>query len=243
MRPRLGHALLVLAFAAGCDKPRTVTVKVVNPFAPAEMKVSFRGKEVGRSRGPVTMTTIRAPSSRNEWELADDFTLTVATPCGEHAVPSSFPTDVEATSFRLGVWPSRDHVFVDNRGGPARRLMIGELAFDAAPDALSGLDVLVEHCARPIPIELDGRRIGQIGPSPQRGALVDPTGSRCYRLRQIKYGAGSEHPGDAPVLFTRALVHPLEHFVEHMLEAAPATVKVHTMDAQRHEVLEVPCPP
>ena len=234
-------AVCLLWFVIGCDKPRTLTVD--NPFAPAEMTVRFRGEVVRRFHEPKSTMTVHARSTKGTWEITEDVKLTIATPCGEIAPPRVFPADVAEASFRMEVWQSWVKVWVDNRGGPARALGVGDVRYEAKPDALSSFEILVEHCAPPVPIVLDGKRIGAIEDVRGHGVLVDPTGARCYQLRHVKYGMGSEYPGDPPAFFAPAEVHALAPIVEHMLEPAPSKVTVHMLDAARHSILEVPCAP
>jgi hypothetical protein len=102
--------------------------------------------------------------------------------------------------------PTTVKVLVDNRGGPARRLVVGGFGYAIPADRASTLDVQAPQCPAMTKAALDGAEIGELpvvedhrewayyDDLPRRTVLIDPGGTRCYRMTTGHY---APHGGGA----------------------------------------------
>ncbi|MCI0655912.1 MAG: hypothetical protein L0170_02450 [Acidobacteria bacterium] len=146
------------------------------------------------------------------------------------------------------------HVWVDNRGGPAHDLSLGELHHPILADTYESFRLLAPDCEEAATLKLDGQDIGAVplrradDPMVPDRVLVDTSGSRCYRLRRLHYGQGL-NPTPPPLMLVRKPAHVFNasFSVMYMFEEAPETITVKTPQGIpgfgfRGELLEARCP-
>lgn len=248
-------AIVVAVFAAcGAYVARSMmktprTGKVENPYAPIPIEVRYRDAKVGEvtvDKGEVTFFARRKDPT---YDAKDDLSFFVATPCGTQRIAQVFTFGDDDDRFHADMFRSHWVASVDNRGGPARRLRVGEMDIAVAADQVVRRELYVEPCAGDIRVRLDDEELGAVRGG--YGFLVDPTGKRCYRLREVKYGGLFLPFGGAPPekieRYDGKKLHPMNHIVEHLLERAPDKVETYTMkgmvpSAERNEVLECEAP-
>jgi hypothetical protein len=245
-------SIVVAAFVVGgavlawrmTKTPRTGPVE--NPFAPTPIEVRFRDRKVGEVVAAKGEATFFARRSEDMYEVTDDVHLFVPTPCGVQRLKDVYVFPENGDRFRVDVSHSYWVASVDNRGGPARRLRIGELDVPVDADRVVRRELFVAPCGE-MRVRLDDEDLGRVKPEGY-GFLVDPTGKRCYRMRDVKYGGSLLFPFAAPpepkvAIFRAKKLHPMAGIVEHLLERAPDKVETYTMrgmmpSAERREILE-----
>lgn len=122
---------------------------------------------------------------------------------------------------------------------PDARATAGKIALTA------GKNHLISGPCGAVPIEIDGKPIGELAPAlagKPGGVFVTSDPARCYQMRLVQYGgAGAAFP---PTILRGASVYPLDVSIEHFLEAAPPQVddRVGMGYESRTEVLAIPCP-
>jgi hypothetical protein len=246
LAPRSALIVVAAALVACGDKTRTGPME--NGLSPTRVDVGFRGKPVARVTEAKTTLTFTAPARQRTYEIIDDLTFDVESPCGKKRLRPASDVSVypDEEGFRVQVGRSYRTLFVDNRAGPARKLTLGETTFDVPADVLFRRAVYVEQCPDPLRIAIDGEKLGDAGDWRTFDFLVDPTGVRCYELTKVDYGGihvGAYTPETKQL--RRARLHSTGAIVEHMLENAPD--KVETLKvlggATRHQILEVACDP
>lgn len=145
------------------------------------------------------------------------------------------------------------YFWVDNRGGPAHDLSLGELHHPIPADTYESFQLLAPDCEEAATLKLDGQAIAAV-PLPRVDdtmvpdrVLVDTSGSRCYQLRHLHYGQGIS-PSPPPRMLVKKPAHVFNasFSLMYMFESAPDSVTVRTPPGVsgfdfRGELLEVPC--
>jgi len=129
--------------------------------------------------------------------------------------------------------------FVDNRGGPARTLRIGTLELAVAGNAVFRQPVYTDPCDGTVVVMLDGASLGPM--DVKKSLLVDPTGKRCYSVREVYYGLPMFAPDPKPPeLLSPKKLREVSSLTS-VLEPAPERVQTIGISADRKELMEVPC--
>lgn len=145
-------------------------------------------------------------------------------------------------------------LFVDNRGGAARKIAIGGVAREVAANAVTTLEVPAPPCAAMADVALDGESIGTLPVYPAnpdyrdlrpRDFVVDPTASRCYLAATVSYTPnGSAEGGSDPTIetFEKAWFHAVTPRIDTpFLERAPERIESYAGYGSRSHLIEIAC--
>lgn len=148
-------------------------------------------------------------------------------------------------------------VWVDNRGGKQVQLSVGEVSYSIPAGSYENWDFAVPDCAEGATVKLNGTPIGTV---PQRGDpelhfagnfLVDASGNRCYRSRDLRYSVlGWTTMEPETRYYRRKGLHKLElGWIHFFLKPAPKTISSQEFSLMGspsalefvHELVDVPC--
>ncbi len=143
-----------------------------------------------------------------------------------------------------------DRVWVDNRGGPSRKLELGYAAHTVPADSTFRIDVASPPCAGMGTIVLDGTHIGTL-PVIEQGLeftaygnkhdfLIDAGASRCYRSTRVTYGISNSGPDND--LYKKAPLHALAHPIDAFLKEVPDSIRAYG-GGHRTQLVDMPCEP
>lgn len=160
-------------------------------------------------------------------------------------------------------------IAVDNRGGSQHEVSLGSVARMIPPNSAGVSTWWAPECEGGAPVKLDGQVIGSVPKreewSSQRSVdcdnapigslaraacssafLIDTSGNRCYRVRELTYGPHSPYfGGTESASFSASRFRRLPG-LDYFLENAPAGVSVPFAMAgaytSRTEVTEARCP-
>jgi len=128
------------------------------------------------------------------------------------------PLKLSAQLSHVGEAPATFHLYLDNRGGAAAELALGEHRVTLPADRTDELEVVAPDCSEGTRVKLNGQEIGKVPvgqPNPNRqltyyslgtpddsiegdnAAVVfflDASGQRCYRLTEKNYSPGGSSP-------------------------------------------------
>jgi hypothetical protein len=220
MRAVLAAAVLLTA----CDHPRTVYVE--NPYAPADLKLSYNGRVVATISDAEDPFVIHTRAWTSTLQVEEGIGATLETPCGPRTLlkgPNLGVVLRDGDGFKLtGLGPPKWTLWIDNRGQPQTTVGLNTMKFIAPAGAVLQRPVLTESCAT-MYLEIDGRHIGTVSPG-GAGVLVDTGGQRCYDARRVVYDSlGSVFFGAAPKapageLLSPAYLHPMPMRIEYLLK-------------------------
>ena len=167
--------------------------------------------------------------------------------------------------------------WTDNRRGAEARLAIGQMEVKVPADAHQEYVLPVAECPGGLEVKLDGKKVADlpavvatkgfeqgnsyslghpdVDESISRVFLFDPSGTRCYRITEKKYGKpGADYfgfaPGETEMTYRRKHLHRMMQTEVHFfLEKAPKTLQVNTQFSAvsyglfelRNELVEIPC--
>ncbi len=177
-----------------------------------------------------------------------------------HADESGQPARISGLLDRLPsslTWSLK--FLVDNRAGGAAQLSVGQVVL-AIPAGASGMwDFPPPACEQGSVIRLNGTQVGTV-PKEQwwpptktptdEPFLIDTSGQRCYRSRQLEYApkGGIAFVSPETHYYNRRALHQLalyspEFFLEPAPKEIPASVALFPeLQAEVvHELIEVPC--
>jgi hypothetical protein len=219
---------------------RSATIE--NAYAPLAVDVEYEGKVVSRVAEPKGSFRFRAPRRVPTWLLSDELSFYIEAPCGRQRLEDVFVSPGEGEKLRIDMMTrSAASLVVDNRSLPAGELSAGEVSLAVAADHASRFTLFLGSCRPLLELRWQGQRIGEA----VRSVLVDPSGSRCYALRHVKYsalGALGIGVGDDVKHLGRAKVHSLDETIDYLFESAPESVESATISADRDELTEEACP-
>jgi hypothetical protein len=136
----------------------------------------------------------------------------------------------------LGSLPTSS-LYVDNKGNDAIEVACGEVKFKVAAGARERLAVLTPPPGSRIPLTLDGEEVGVLDGD---HVLIDVTGSRTYRFRELVYSAGVDpawlNPNHVPdrlptpdIVIEPGYVHKLPRKLDYFLSPPPPTITITTI--------------
>jgi hypothetical protein len=188
-------------------------------------------------------------------------TVTALFPCGwkpltvvlaKSNMPDEEPDQI---SLQAEIWSHRDSMYlqgrpgmttvvVDNRGGPARRLALGEWKGQVKADTAEVFHIGLPDCEAGKAVSLDGEILGTLS-DPKKTVLVDPEGKRCYHFRGLNYFKAGE-AGWSPWTYglSRRKLHVIAEAngkIDHLFEKAPSSVHSTLGFEQRSELTERSC--
>jgi len=221
---RFGAALLAALIFAGCSKPPDFTVKLDAPGALGDF-THYKLVVDGAPVGPFTATLpyqFSAPGHRADKprDMLPRVEASVLSVCGwepakvqmsapsegeierarkeKRSVPMTMYLDFQRPSFQQVT------VVVDNRGGPAFRLAVGEYEQPvAANDAGKVFFPYSPQCDQGKQLRMNGETIGKIEddvhtPGTALPLLLDISGAHCYRYEWRTYSSySSMGPGSS----------------------------------------------
>jgi hypothetical protein len=254
---------VVLAIAVGCLLyrrhhlselvERSATIE--NVYAPLALEIEYQGNVVGRVIEPKGSFHFGVPRRVFTQQLADGLSFFVEAPCGRRRLDyvSAAGTTDENLGFvtiplyaagppyasDLTVRNRSSALIVDNRSLPAGKVSAGQLSLDVAADHASTFTLFLGSCPPLFELRWQGQDIGKA----VRSVLVDPSGTRCYALRNVKYSApwlGSQ--GNEVKHLAPAKVHPLDRPVDYLFESAPHSIQSVTISQDKDELTEEACP-
>jgi hypothetical protein len=127
-------------------------------------------------------------------------------------------------------------LYVDNRNHEPFQLQCGELKFEVPANTTRKWSVPALEKGDTVSVQLDGKIAGEVG---AQNLLVDASGTRSYRWRELDYGGGlmqlmeATGQGNRPLprirFFSNARVHTLPDKVDYFLEPAPDKIQVTVM--------------
>jgi len=226
------------------ETPRSGTVE--NPWAPIPLEVRYQEQSIATVTTKEAPITVRAPRGAETVDALrwGDGKLeeAVDTPCGRRflsVISTSIDSD-DAGGFRAKTSEIGSiTAFVDNRGGPARTLRIGTLELAVAGNAVFRQPVYTDPCDGTVVVMLDGASLGPM--DVKKSLLVDPTGKRCYSVREVYYGLPMFAPDPKPPeLLSPKKLREVSSLTS-VLEPAPERVQTIGISADRKELMEVPC--
>jgi hypothetical protein len=248
---RFGAALLAALVFAGCSKPPEFTVKLDAPGALGDF-THYKLVVDGAPVGPFTATLpyqFSAPG--HSWKRPKDMLphveASVLSVCGwepakvqmsapsegeleragkeKRSVPVTMYLDFERPSFQQVT------VVVDNRGGPAFRLAVGEYERTIpANDAGKEFFPYWPRCDQAKQLRMNGETIGKIeddvhAPGTALPLLLDTSGSRCYRYESRTYSNfPSMGPGGGQRTYKPQRVRTLSSNIDFFLQPLPTVV-------------------
>ena len=202
-------------------------------------------------------------------------TVELLRPCGWHKaqsryeLPQLFEVEQALRENRLPVvklWFREDdaskgqiELLIDNRKGSELRIALGMQEAEVAAGELEFLYFPPPDCAEGRVVHLNGREVARIeglleasGKRPaSRLFLLDPSGSRCYRMSDVAYtreDAPSYSPTDSQAIqFRQKLLHELPRRPDFLIGAAPPSVQIqvpadkYPSQLRRTQLVEVPC--
>jgi len=189
---------------------------------------------------PVNIKVLKAPTTQQiSAAMEGDRPLAV-----NLSVDQGFPRDW------LGVW-------VDNRSGEQFELSLGQLKYTIPAGSSAKWDFAVPDCDEGSVMRINGTEIGVV---PQKGdavlntamqLLVDVSGKRCYRSRDLEYNnMGWTAQAPQTRTYRGERLHKLDFgAVSFFLQPAPKTISSQDFSvpgtdmpfALAHELVEVPC--
>ncbi len=257
---------LVISALLGCRKqPPDFHIKLEAPGSGVftKYKLTVDGAEMGAfSSTQAHEFTVRGHSGDDPREMLPRMDASVLYVCGWQAAkvdlqpPSRYAVeqaDKEKRSVPLTMYldfrPSWQDVtvLVDNHGGPAARLAVGEYEQPVAADEAGRISFPYwPHCDEARQLRLNGETIGNLEEEPTlpgtaRAMLLDISGSHCFRHEWRTYSNFPEFGGSGHQIFEaqrlRALSGPINYFLQPLLSVEYSTESV----VQKSSLNEVPC--
>ena len=119
--------------------------------------------------------------------------------------------------------------WLDNRGGPAGVLKIGQVETPVKAGELARIEVT--GCPAPVPISFAGATLGELPTAAAEDALTsaspwaiaDPSGRRCYQEFRVFYGRREDGGGgqSQPSILSGAKLYPRPQFIAYVMEDPP----------------------
>ncbi len=199
--PVLGLALALV----GCGDPQW-RLDIDNPYSPCPLRVLHGSTPIAEDSRPAWEAPARLPELSNE-QLESTLRLSVQSPDGWTTVPTSAVRRITGDS--IAVHPAMIgrpviRLCIDNRGGPATELHIGQLSLPVPADApMAVLGMLPPRDAATATLRLGERVLGDLPLAATLGKtqvvyVIDVTERRRYQARYNRYGTSSE--GRPPIL-------------------------------------------
>ena len=261
-------AVLIFLVFAGCSKPPEFTVKLDAPGASGDYthyKLAVDGAPVG----PFTATRpyeFHAPGHRADKprDMLPRVEASVLSVCGwepakvEMSPPSEYGIEqarkekrsVPVTMYLNFERPSFQQVtvVVDNRGGAAFRLAVGEYERTIpANDAGKEFFPYWPHCDQARQLRVNGETIGKIeddvhAPGTALPLLLDTSGSHCYRYESRTYSNfPSMGPGGGQQTYKPQRVRTLSSNIDYFLQPLPSMVFSSLPVEGKSSLNDVPC--
>ena len=204
-------------------------------------------------RGPRAESATRLTFTRRADErlsdVADQIALRFATPCGDYDVPYQLsegelpelrreedseldPERSHGVAIFANVYPrepiKKVSVWVDNKGGPARSVEVGEMKSKVPADKSVELAFpITGRCTGEVYVRVDGTSIGRLTPTTTH--VIDPTGEVCYEAGSRSYSTSSfaATPGMGPTkrFIAPARIHDVKR-VDFVLQPAPYSIEM-----------------
>lgn len=131
--------------------------------------------------------------------------------------------------------------FLDNRGCPKSELAYGQLKVILAENYATHVSVPAARLPENMGVSLNGKRIGSINIRPLssgRNYLIDCTGKRSYKWREVSYGGGITT--NTPDQFMSSdYFHRVLGNVDYFIEPAPQSIRTTGEMALSSELVEV----
>jgi hypothetical protein len=225
-----------------------------NAYAPLAVEVEWQGNVVARVTAAKGTFHFGVPRRVPTEQLADELSFFVDAPCGRRRldfVSAACTKDAtpcfETLPFYAAGPPDSDltvrnrssALIVDNRSLPAGQVSAGQVSLDVAADHVSRFTLFLGSCPPSVTLRWQGQEIGEA----VRSVIVDPSGSRCYALRHVRYSASwmSMGAGDVKHL-APAKVHPVDGTIDYLFEKAPESIESNSLSQDKDELTEEDCP-
>lgn len=237
---------------AGCRKPPMFHIVASNSMAleTDQYKVFLNGREVGTvtGRGKLEFDAEGRRGGTSEEMLPKDIEVKIPWDCGwvnthfdlgatgaaemerartEHrAIPTFMSLSSDPPPFDLV------DIFLDNRGGPAQTVSIGELK-EQVPAGVARKIMLAYSgdCERAKDVRLNGEIVapantprGKAPASIHRTLLIDVTKSHCYHIQFAGYGIPVSGYGNA--IYRPRPYQYLDDQPDHFMEPLPGSVVI-----------------
>jgi hypothetical protein len=237
-------AVLVLLAGIGCSKPPDFALNLEPPASRdfTHYRLVVDGAHVGPLTAKQTyQSLVHGHSGSKPEDMLPHVEVSVLSVCGwqpakiEMSPPSPYALELarkEKRSVPLEIFmdyellPFRQvTVVVDNRGGAAFRLAVGEYEQPvAAGDAVKVAFPYWPHCDQARLLRLNGETIGKIEenaktPDAALTLLLDTSGARCYRYEWATYSNFAAWPGGSGKRTYKAQrVRTLPGYVDYFLQ-------------------------
>ena len=136
-------------------------------------------------------------------------------------------------------------IVVDNRGGSAHELGIGQWKHAIKADAAEILRAGRIDCAEIKSLKLDGVEIAALPSDPSKTMLLDTSGARCYYFRGLNYfraGEAGWSPWQYPLRKQKLhVIAEAQGNIDYLFEKAPSKVRSAIGFEQRSELTERSC--
>jgi hypothetical protein len=264
--------LLPLSFLSACTRSLPVSIRVTLPtfpVVPFEIYSEGRKVDVAVSGEPGD----RSASFSAEGRLrGDQFKLPPVTmrlhyPCGWREEPLTLDSNWAPEYVRKSAEehqtlaisgdtsnqtnPAPMSIDVDNRGGEAHSLEVGELSYAVAGKELTHVDTYQPDCGN-ASLGINGKAIGSLPAATKpadptayrKGAyvFVDPTAKRCYQVRAIVYGTDFPDSGPRVVETLKGRqFYVLEDAPDYVFTTAPGSIMSQVPVESRLELTEKNC--
>jgi hypothetical protein len=268
---RLCLACLLISVLAGCQKPPDFAIHLFAPVsgAPQKYKLTVDGVETP----PFSFDgqydfTAHGHRGKTPQDMLPHIQASVFYVCGWQPATVDLPPPAEddiqqardqkqsvtePMSIEFDSAQQNVTIYVDNHGGAAAQLAVGEYSEPVAANFAGSMTFpYYPQCDEAKQVSLNGETIGTLGQDPQSPGvpldmLLDTTAKHCFRFEWHRY---STFPDDSfpeqvggQTIFNRQLLRTLtdDQYVNYFLKPLPAEVESQTDETSMSALNEIPC--
>lgn len=259
----------LISTMCGCQKPPDFAIHLVAPGMDANTKLKLNVD--GVETAPISLDgdynfTAHGHRAKKPQDMLPHIEASVFYVCGWQTVNVDLPApsedDIQQARDQkqsvsqpmyldFNAAPLNVTVYVDNHGGPATLLAVGESEQPVAANYAGQMTFPYwPHCDEAKQLFLNGEAIGNLQEDPRSpgsplDVLLDTSGKRCFRLEWHIYSNEPdvmvpEQLGGQKTLKPQRL-HTLSDEVNYFLEPLPASVESDQFETSMSALTETPC--
>jgi hypothetical protein len=267
---RVCVAGLLICCLASCQKPPDFHIHVVAPsMGASQYKLTVDGVEMGPfSGGDDYDFTTHGHRAKSPADMLPHIEASVLYVCGWQPATVELPPpsddDIQQArdqkqsvsqpmSIQFDSAQQNVTIYVDNHGGPAAQLAVGEISQPVAANAADSFTFpYYPRCDEAKQVLLNGQTIGTLtedsqSPGEPLDLLLDPTAKHCFRFEWHKYSIipDSFFPDQVggQTIFKPQLLRTLtdDQYVDYFLQPLPNEVESQTDETSESALNEISC--